>query len=314
MLSFEHIRAICTGTIAVGEPLARMTSYRIGGPADMLITPSDTDELVALVRYLGECGFPYMVLGNGTNILVSDDGYRGAVLTLEGPFAEVSREASFVTAGAGIRLASFVEFCVRNGLAGVEMLAGIPGTIGGGIIMNAGAYGGHLADHIVDVRILRGGEVMTLDAAQCGFGYRTSFLKNDIVLSARFDLPTGDIEDLQGKRRALIELRNSSQPTSMPSAGSVFKNPEGSHAAHLIEQAGLKGLRCGGAQVSTVHANFIVNDGAATAVDVITLINEIRSTVYCKCGIVLELEVLLIGFLSDPILPVKVEEEGGENV
>jgi UDP-N-acetylmuramate dehydrogenase len=198
-------------------------------------------------------------------------------------------------------LTAFVDFCIANGYAGTEMLAGIPGLLGGAIVMNAGAYGGAISDFITDVTILRHLTVRTIPKEECGFTYRHSGLQNDIVLSARFALPLGDTETLRATRKEFILKRNQSQPTSLPNAGCIFKNPDGMHTARLIQECGLKGFRSGGAEVSSVHANFIVAHEGATAADVLDVINHVRRIVRDMKGVVLELEVQLIGFPVDAV-------------
>lgn len=299
MLSIEHIRSICEGDIHISEPLAPQSSFRIGGPVDIYIEPKTTDELAALVRYFREVEARYIVLGNGSNILISDEGIRGVALNIERHFSSLSIDGAVITAGAGARLSSFVDFCIRNARGGSEMLAGIPGTLGGAMIMNAGAYGGEISDYLLDVTVLRGGEVLTIDRERAGFRYRGSDLRNDIVLSARFHPPEGEREELRKRRKELLLKRNAAQPVQHPNAGSIFKNPEGSYAAKLIEECGLKGYRCGGAQVAELHANFIINTGQATAADVLAVIRHVRRTVRERTGILLELEIQLLGFSTE---------------
>lgn len=301
MMSLEHIRNLCSGEIHISEPLAPMTSYRIGGPVDIYIEPASTEELAALVQYFRGADAPYVLLGNGSNILISDDGIRGVALNIEKHFSDVTMEGDVVTAGAGVRLSKFVDFCVRHGLAGSEMLAGIPGTLGGGVIMNAGAYGGEISDHMLDVTVLREGAVKTLRKEQAGFRYRGSDLRGDIVISARFRFPTGDEDALKARRKELLLKRNASQPVNYSNAGSIFKNPEGKYAAKLIEECGLKGYQVGGAQVAVLHANFIINTGGATAADVLAVISHVRRTVLQQTGILLELEILLLGFSGEAL-------------
>jgi len=305
MLSLEHIRSICSGEIHISEPLAPMTSFRLGGPVDIYIEPTDTAELRAVVRYLRETETTYLVLGNGSNILISDDGFRGVALNIEKNFSSLTIDNGIVTAGAGARLSKFVDFCVRHGRAGTEMLAGIPGTLGGAVIMNAGAYGGEISDHMVDVTVLRDGEVLTLSVEACGFRYRNSDLRGDIVLSARFDLPQGEEQDLRVRRKELLLKRNAAQPVNYPNAGSIFKNPPGQYAGQLIEECGLKGRTFGGARISDLHANFIVNAESGTAADIIDAINHVRHVVYEKKGIELELEIQLIGFPANAVEPLR---------
>jgi UDP-N-acetylmuramate dehydrogenase len=305
MMSLERIRSLCSGRIAIDEALAESTTFRLGGPADITIEPATSEELRALLAYFRSIDCPCIILGNGSNVLVSDDGFRGAAIRLDPGFASVAVEHNVVTAGAGLRLAAFVDACIRNGLAGAEMLAGIPGTLGGAIIMNAGAWGGQISDHLLDVTVLRDGAVAVLPKEACGFGYRRSALRCDVVLGARFRFPAGDPDAMAARRKELLQQRNLAQPTRLPNAGSIFRNPPGEYAARLIDRCGLKGLRSGGAEVSPQHANFIVNTGSATSGDVLDLIRQIRSAVHEQTGIALELEIVLIGFPPDAARPVE---------
>lgn len=301
MLSLEHIRSICSSGVSISEPLAPMTSFRIGGPVEIYIEPASAEEIAALVRYFREADTSYVLLGNGSNILISDEGIRGVAISIEKHFAEITLDDGIITAGAGVRLSKFVDFCVRHRFAGSEMLAGIPGTLGGAVIMNAGAYGGEISDHLVDVTVLREGEITMLRKEKAGFRYRGSDLRGDIVLSARFRFPEGDEEELRIRRKELLLKRNAAQPVNYPNAGSIFKNPEGDHAARLIEQCGLKGYTIGAAQVAQLHANFIINTGGATAADVLALISHVRSTVEQQTGVALELEIQLLGFSAEAL-------------
>lgn len=205
-------------------------------------------------------------------------------------------EGERIVAEAGIRLAKFVDFCIQEGRQGVEMLAGIPGTIGGAVVMNAGAYGGEISDHLKEVEVFRDGKVVMVEKADAGFSYRQSGFSKDVVLSASFALPMGNKAELMKRRRDLLIKRNQSQPLNLPNSGSIFKNPPGSFAGKLIEEAGLKGTRRGKAQISEKHGNFIVNTGGATANDVLELIRLARTSVKNKFGITLEPEVKLLGF------------------
>jgi UDP-N-acetylmuramate dehydrogenase len=301
MLSIEHIRNICKGEIHISEPLAPLTSFRIGGPVDIYIEPKTTDELVALVRYFHAVEAPCIVLGNGSNILISDEGIRGVALNIERHFSSLTIDGGVISAGAGARLSAFVDFCIRNTRAGSEMLAGIPGTLGGALIMNAGAYGGEISDYLLDVTVLRGDEVLEIDKTDAGFRYRASDLRGDIVLAARFRFPEGESEELRRRRKELLIKRNAAQPVQHPNAGSIFKNPEGMHAAKLIEECGLKGFRYGGAEVAERHANFIINTGQATAADVLAVIRHVRHTVLERTGVHLEPEIQLLGFSAEQL-------------
>lgn len=296
MISIEQIKEFFRGHIALREPMSKYTSFRIGGPADFYLEPADKDDVIRIIAYLEEQGIPFMMIGKGSNLLVSDEGIRGAVINLETGLGSLRAEGNTVYVDAGVTLVRFVDFCIQRGLKGVEMLAGIPGTIGGAIVMNAGAYGGEISNYLVDVEILRKGTVRRWKREELGFSYRHSELQGGIVLTAAFGLPAGDKAEIMSIRRDLILKRNRAQPVNMPNSGSMFKNPPGAFAAKLIEDAGLKGTRRGGAQISEKHANFIVNHGTAKARDVLALITAARDTVREKFGISLELEVKLIGF------------------
>lgn len=314
MVSLQTIQEMCTGRIAFNEPLAPMTSFRIGGPADFYIEPVDREELTRLVGYFRSRNFPFIILGNGSNLLISDEGFHGAVLNLERHFSSVDRSADLIRAGAGIRMATFVDFCIEHNLSGVEMLAGIPGTLGGALVMNAGAYGGEISDHLLDVTIIRGGGLMVIPKGEAGFTYRSSGLGEDVLVEATFRFPPGEKEEMKQRRKELLLKRNSTQPTGLPNAGSIFKNPPDAFAAKLIEESGLKGFAVGDAEVSTIHANFIVNRGAATAMDVVAVIRHVYRTVRDRTGILLEPEVRLVGF--DPAIlediPAASRERSGE--
>jgi UDP-N-acetylmuramate dehydrogenase len=292
----NDIRTFFRGHIALGEPLGKYTSFRIGGPADYYLEPADKQDVAAIVSYLQRNAIPFTVIGRGSNLLVSDDGIRGAVINFETGLNSIRMEDDLVVVDAGMTLARFVDFCIQRGLKGVEMLPGIPGTIGGAVMMNAGAYGGEISDFIVDVEILREGAIIRVKKEDAGFSYRRSGFANDIILGASFRLPAGDKAETLRVRRELLLKRNQAQPVNLPNSGSMFKNPPGNHAAKLIEEAGLKGKRVGNAQISEKHANFIVNLGGATALDVLALIEAARTSVFERTGIRLELEVKLLGF------------------
>jgi UDP-N-acetylmuramate dehydrogenase len=301
MVSVTDILKFFRGHIAIHEPLAKYTSMRVGGPADYYVEPADRDDAVEIVRYFEQQHIPFMMLGRGSNLLISDDGIRGAAINLEAGLASIRKEGDFVIAESGARLTKLVDFCIQQGSAGVEMLAGIPGTVGGAVVMNAGAHGGETSDHLIDVEIYREKKVQRIQKQDAQFSYRHSGFEHDMVLSATFLLPMGDKEELNRRRRELILRRNETQPLELPNSGSMFKNPSHSYAARLIEQAGLKGKRVGQAQISEKHANFIVNLGDAKAADVLRLIELARRTVYQNAGIYLELEVKLIGFPEEVV-------------
>ncbi len=299
MVSLGDIKTVFRGSISINEPLAQYTSMKVGGPADYFLEPADRDDLIAVMEYFRSQDFPVLILGRGSNLLVSDEGIRGAVLNLESALSAVYLDNELVVAEGGARMTKLVDFCIQRGFAGIEWAAGIPGTVGGGIVMNAGAHGEQMSDHVVDVDVLRDARVVRVARDDAGFGYRSSAFRADVVLAARFDFPRADRETLIRHRSDLIKRRNETQPLNLPNSGSMFKNPPGTFAARLIEQAGLKGKRVGGAQISEKHANFIVNLGDAKASDVLTLLDLTRRTVYQNTGILLELEVKLMGFPAD---------------
>ncbi|MGH2567476.1 MAG: UDP-N-acetylmuramate dehydrogenase [Bacteroidota bacterium] len=296
MISLDDLKKIFRGHIALNEPLAKYTSMKVGGPADYYLEPADKDDLVEIARYLQEHGFPYLMVGRGSNLLVSDEGFRGAAINVEEGLAGVSLQGDLVVVEAGATMTKFVDFCVQHGRAGVEMLAGIPGTIGGGVVMNAGAHGGEISDYLDEVEVFRDRQVQRIKKENAQFAYRRSGFEHDVVLGASFRLPGGDKEELMKRRSEFLRQRNLTQPTNLPNTGSMFKNPAGNYAAKMIDQAGLKGKRVGDAQISDKHANFIVNLGNAKASDIMTLLDLVQRTVYQNAGILLELEVKLVGF------------------
>ena len=296
MFSVEKIREFFRGNISISEPLARFTTFKIGGPADYYLEPKDREDLINLIKYLKEIKYPYLIIGNGSNVLISDEGIRGAAINLEFGFTKIQINKNNVFAEAGIRLSKLVDVCIENSLVGMENLAGIPGTLGGAILMNAGAYGGEISNFIKTVEVVDDVEFKFLTKEECGFTYRKSNLERKIILSAEFELPFGDKAKARERRKELLIKRNQSQPVDVPNAGSIFKNPVGNYAGRLIEQAGLKGLTIGGAKVSEKHANFIVNFNNASANDVIELMKVIQETVFNKFGILLEPEIKMIGF------------------
>lgn len=296
MISISEIQKIFKGRIILNEPLAKYTTFRIGGDADYFVEPTDVDDVINIIEYANSHSVPYYVMGNGSNILISDDGIRGIVINLETGFNYLKNENEIMVAGAGVKIARFVDYCIQNNYSGVEMLAGIPATVGGALVMNAGAYGGEIADYVTEVKVIKSGKLKTLKKEDCGFKYRNSDLKNSVVLEASFKLETGDKEKISQKRKELIIHRNETQPVEIPNAGCVFKNPGVKKAAILIEQCGLKGTKFGGAMVSHKHANFIVNFDNASANDVIELVKLVKRSVFEKTGIILEMEVKLVGF------------------
>ena len=302
MISIDEIKKIFLGRILLNEPMSKYTSFRVGGPADLYCKPLNKKDLISLVQYFIKINYPFLIVGRGSNLLISDSGYHGAIINLEDCLNEISKNKNFVTVESGLRMGLFVDFCIQNNLAGVEMLAGIPGTIGGAIMMNAGAYGGEISDHISEIEILRNGKIKNIKKSDANFSYRKSGFVGDVILSGKFNLPNGNISDLLLKRRELLLKRNSSQPLNLPNSGSVFKNPKGFFAGQLVEEVGLKGFRIGNAQISDKHGNFIVNLNGATASDIMGLVRTAQEKVFEKRNIKLEVEVKLIGFENIPEL------------
>ncbi len=286
------------GEIRPGEPLAGHTTLRIGGPADLYVLPAGEEDVAAAVRAARLLGMPLTVLGRGSNILVPDEGVRGMVLDPVAATTWLRFQGSRVEVGAGYPLPGLVRAAVERGLGGLEDLGGIPGSVGGALCMNAGAGGQTIGDVTVWVDAVgTGGERYRLFAEQLGFGYRYSrLLEGDgVVLAAGLELRPAAREALQARLRAGEERRRRTQPLHLPNAGSVFKNPPGDHAGRLLDAAGCKGLRVGGAQISPRHANFIVNLGNATAADVLALMAEAYRRVRDAFGVRLEPEIRLLG-------------------
>jgi len=277
------------------EPMAAHCSFRIGGPADIFAEPESETALCALWRFLKGRGVPVTVVGNGTNLLVHDEGVRGVVLHLGERFAEICREEDGLYACAGVTLASLATFAKDAGMAGLEFAHGIPGSLGGAVIMNAGAYGGEMKGVVTSVCYLnRDGEIG--ETWEPGFGYRRSrFMdRGEVVVGARLRLTADDPAAIHARMMELWAKRTASQPLDKPSAGSTFKRPDTGYAAAMIEQAGLKGFTVGGAQVSEKHAGFVINTGSATFADVTALMAHIQETVFERFGVRLEPEVRII--------------------
>ena len=284
--------------ILVAEPMKNHTTFRIGGPADALALPKTPEEVAEVVRFCHEHAQPYYVLGNGSNLLVSDEGYRGLVLQLYRNFNDIQVNGETITVQSGAMLAAVARTAYQTGLTGLEFASGIPGTIGGAVVMNAGAYGGEMKNVLKEVTVLtKEGEVLVIPAKALELGYRTSVIPKNgwIVLGAVLQLKKGDQEQILARMEELKEQRITKQPLDLPSAGSTFKRPEGYFAGKLIMDAGLRGFTVGGAQVSEKHCGFVVNRGDATAADVWELICEVKRRVKEKTGVELEPEVKLLG-------------------
>ncbi|GMA61836.1 UDP-N-acetylmuramate dehydrogenase [Alicyclobacillus fastidiosus] len=284
--------------VRLNESMANHTTWRIGGPADALVVPTTEGELQGAVRAANELNLPVTVIGRGSNALVLDGGIRGVVVKLHDGFGDIQVDGTSVVAMAGRSYVSAANIAVRHGLSGLEFATGIPGTVGGAVMMNAGAYGRETCEVLTWADVMDAkGDIHRYANADLHFGYRYSILKDHpgIVVRARFDLVEGDRDALMAKVKGWSARRAGSQPLSWPNCGSVFRNPEGTHAGHLIETAGLKGLRHGGAQISEKHANFIINCGDAKAEDVLWLIRHAQMTIRDKFGIDLETEVRFLG-------------------
>ncbi len=302
MISQEQKSAItailASGEVKADEPLARHTTYGIGGPAELFVRPGNGSELVALLQHADSEKIPLTILGSGSNCLVADSGIQGIVISLAGTLNDLTMVGQQVTAGAGVMLGHMVHECAAAGLGGLDGLTGVPGTLGGALVMNAGAYGAEISTHLCEVRLVAfNGRQRTVPAADLTFGYRTSgFKDNEIIIGGIFKFPRAQNGDLE-KRREASQKRKESQPLKQRSAGSVFKNPDdGPAAGQLIDQAGLKGTGYGGAEISTHHANFFINQGGASADDVAFLIKLAAATVRQQFGISLQLELKTLGF------------------
>lgn len=284
--------------VLVNEPLSEHTTFEIGGPADLYIIPEDSDELCDVLRICRERKVPYFVLGKGSDLLVSDEGFRGVIIGLADGLTGVTADNETLTCEAGVPLREASEMACELELTGLEFACGIPGSVGGACFMNAGAYGGTISDVLSSVRvILPTGELQTLSREDLEMGYRTSRIKTEglVVVSATFDLRHGDPDKIRATMDDLTERREAKQPLDMPSAGSTFKRPEGYFAGKLIGDAGLKGYQFGQAAVSTKHAGFVVNLGGARASDVHAVIEHVQAEVERQFGVHLEPEVRFLG-------------------
>jgi len=300
------LRAACpTLELRRHEPMSKHTTFRVGGPAALMALPKTRMEAALAVRAAATQYVKPFFLGNGSNLLVADSGYPGFVIKPEGELDRARKTDGGVEAGSAVLLPRLSKLCAQEGLAGLEFASGIPGTLGGAIVMNAGAYGGEMKQVISSVTVLdETGEERTFSAGECGFSYRRSVFSDHpewLILSAQLALEPGETAAIQERMDALTARRKAKQPLEYPSAGSTFKRPaplpDGTpvYAAALIEQCGCKGLRVGGAQVSEKHAGFVVNTGAATCADILKLVEEVRGRVLAQTGVALELEVKTLG-------------------
>ena len=291
-------RYVPRDNIHLQEPMAGHTTFRIGGPADCFVQLEDEEQLRKVRRYLGLAGVPFFVLGNGSNLLVDDAGYRGVVLQIGQKMSDISVQGCHIIAKAGATLRQVAAAALEHGLAGFEFASGIPGTVGGGVVMNAGAYGGEMSQVVNQVRVVsKEGESMELDNDTMEFRYRGSVIRGSAftVTEVTFRLEPGDREAIRAKMEELAARRREKQPLEYPSAGSTFQRPEGHFAGKLIMEAGFAGYRIGGAQVSEKHCGFVISTGDATARDVRALIEEIQARVKERFRVDLEPEIVFLG-------------------
>jgi UDP-N-acetylmuramate dehydrogenase len=294
---YKDLKQLLQGEILEKIILKRKTTYQIGGEASLYVCPNNSEDLRCLNSYLVQNDLPRFVLGGGANVLISDRGFRGVVIHLK-EFVQLSFSGSTVVGGAGLVLDDFIVTCLRNGYRGLENLSGIPGSLGGALRMNAGAFGAEISDYLISVKCMDyQGNFKVLSRSEVNFSYRKApHLQNMYILEAKFKFPCAKKETLFIVREEILNQRRKRQPWQYPTAGSVFKRPPGYYAGELIEKAGLKGKRIGRAEISRKHAGIIINLGGATATDVLELIQLIRSTVLENFRINLELEQELVGF------------------
>ena len=284
--------------VRINEPMKNHTTFKIGGPAQYYVTPESVTQIQEVVSLCRDMNIPLHVIGNGSNILVGDDGVDGVVLALFNTFSDYEIKDNVITAQAGMSLIKLAVIALREGLTGLEFASGIPGSVGGAVYMNAGAYDGQMKDVVTSVTVLdEAGNIRILGRDELDMGYRTSAVAkhNMIVLQVIIELKAGDKEQIKDRMNQLSELRKQKQPLEYPSAGSTFKRPEGYFAGKLIADAGLKGYSIGGAAVSEKHAGFVVNMGGATAKDVVELTDYIKTRIIEQFGVTLELEIKKIG-------------------
>ena len=298
----ELYNRLCTITkqenVMKDEPMKKHTTFRIGGPADYFVTPESKEEIQAIVELCKKEEIPYSVIGNGSNLLVSDDGFRGVIIQLYKNMSHIEVEGNAIRAQVGALLSKIAAEALQNGLTGFEFASGIPGTLGGAVVMNAGAYGGEMKDVLTEVTALtQDGEVKVLKKEELDLGYRTSVVgkKGYIALEAVVELQKGNPDEIKATMDDLKERRTTKQPLEYPSAGSTFKRPEGYFAGKLIQDTGLRGFSVGGAQISEKHCGFVINKDHATAKDVAELMREVSDRVEAKFGVPLEPEVKKLG-------------------
>ena len=299
----QEIKKIAKGIVLFDEPMSKHTSYGIGGPARAYVTPKNKEDLVSILKFSKDNNIPSYFIGSGSNLLVSDDGIDGIVITLGKSFNKLEINKNNVFAETGVMLGKMVKECTKRNLSGLESLIGVPGTLGGALIMNAGAFGGEISNYLEYVSVITmSGVEKKYQQKDIKFNYRnSSFSDNEILINANFKFLFSDQKTVSKNKIKASGGRKSSQPLRFRSAGSVFKNPSEGAAGYFIDKAGLKGTKSGDAEISNVHANFFVNHGTATANDVVKLINIARKKVYKEFGVMLELEIKTLGFAQGVI-------------
>jgi UDP-N-acetylmuramate dehydrogenase len=287
----------------MNESLKKHTTYGIGGPADLMIFPKSKQDLIKVIEIINENKIQLTILGSGSNVLVSDNGIRGAVISLKNSLKQIEVDENILYAECGTMLGKIVKHAVKNNLIGLENLNGVPGTLGGALIMNAGAWGGEISENLIHVEVINSkSEIQKIQKKDLNFSYRqSSFNKDDILLSAKFNLKKADKDIIKENFIEAQSGRKKSQPLNKRSAGSLFKNPKNNSAGKLLDEAGLKGFSIGHAKISEKHANFFINDGDATSKDMIMLIKKAHKEVKDKFNVNLSLEVKLIGFDKEEI-------------
>lgn len=293
----EEIKRLNIETIKEGESLSKYTTFKIGGPARVLIEAKSDEEVLKLVRLFDEMKEDYLIIGNGSNLLITDAGIERPVIVLDKNFSNITMiDEVTLYAEAGASLKSLANKALDLGLGGLEAISGIPGTVGGAVYMNAGAYGSEIKDVVTKIRYIKDDSIAELDASEANFAHRRSIFqdKGYIILGAYFKLVKKDKKDIEEEQRDYTQRRKDKQPLEYPSAGSVFKRPEGYYASKLIEDAGLKGIAVGGAMVSKKHSGFIINTGSASFDDVVTLIEKVKAIVLEKFAVSLEEEIRII--------------------
>lgn len=287
----------------MNESLKKHTTYGIGGPADLMIFPKSKQDLIKVIKIINENKIQLTILGSGSNVLVSDNGIRGAVISLKNSLKQIEVDENILYAECGTMLGKIVKHAVKNNLIGLENLNGVPGTLGGALIMNAGAWGGEISENLIHVEVINSkSEIQKIQKKDLNFSYRqSSFNKDDILLSAKFSLKKADKDIIKENFIEAQSGRKKSQPLNKRSAGSLFKNPKNNSAGKLLDEAGLKGFSIGDAKISEKHANFFINDGDATSKDMLMLIKKAHKEVKDKFNVNLSLEVKLMGFNEDEI-------------